>query len=133
MCNCGEPLTTTATGSQTGLSTTSSAGAPVLRCDNSSLLTIHGLASQQDGDQLIITSVGAGQVDIVNQSATETTAANRIIAGVNGTISLAAGSGRAIFVYDATTARWRVVLHEQGAYITPTFSASDYTANGSMT
>jgi hypothetical protein len=38
-----------------------------------------------------------------------------------------------VLIYDATTQRWRVVEHEQGAWITPAFSAGNFTASGSMT
>jgi hypothetical protein len=125
-CCSADPVTITLTGNQTGVS---SANASLLRCDGSSLLTLHGIGAGYPGQQLTIVSVGTGQVDIVNQSATEGIAANRIINGVTGTISLAAGVGRVVIAYDSTTARWRVVEHEQGAWITTAYNAGDYTAS----
>jgi hypothetical protein len=125
--------TTTSTGSQNNFSISE---ADVLRCNNASLLTLTGIVAPaspaKPGKRLVILSVGAGQVDIANQNASST-AANRIINGVTGTISLAAGYGCAILVYDDTTDRWRVVSHDQGAWITPTFAAGSYTASGGTT
>lgn len=129
-CCSADPITLTLTGSQTGIG---SGNASVIRCNNASLLTIHGIGAGFPGQQVILTSVGAGQVDIANQSGTEPIPANRIANGVTGTISLAAGVGRAVLEYDDVSAVWRVIQHEQGAWITPTFNAGDYTANGSMT
>lgn len=112
--------------------------AEVLYCDNATLLTITGLLAGYDGQRLVIISRGAGQVDIANQ-ALGSSAANRINNGVTGTRSLAAGSGVAVLQYDTDTAaggvnpRWRCILHNQGAWITPAFSAADYTGNGAMT
>lgn len=121
--------TTTSTGNQDNFSFSSS---DEILCNNASLLTLRGLSAGAAGQRLMLISIGAGQVDISNQDA-NSTAANRIINGVTGTISLAAGVGRALLEYDATTARWRVIEHEQGAWITPTFAAGDYTGNASMT
>lgn len=121
----GPIQTITTTGTQNDFALT--AGATELRCNNASLLTFTGLAAGFDGQRLTISSVGAGQVDIKNQDA-GSSAANRVNVGVAGTISLAAGVGRATLVYDATAIRWRVLLHEQGAWITPPYAAGDFTA-----
>lgn len=118
--------TTTSTGSQNDFALTT--GVSVLRCNNATLLTFTGLVAGFDGQEVDIISVGAGQVDIPNQSASSS-AANRVINHITGTISLAPASGRARVRYDLTTARWRVLQHEQGAWITPTFAAGDFTAS----
>ena len=128
-------LATSSTGNQNNFNFS---GANVLYCDNATLLTLTGFAAGYDGQRLHIVSRGAGQVDIANQSASST-AANRVINGVTGTRSLAAGSGVMVLEYDTDAAnaganpRWRCILHNQGAWITPSFSAGDYTANGAMT
>ena len=121
--------TNTDTGTQNNVSL---AGASLLRFNNASLLTITGFAAGAAGQRLTIVSVGAGQVDLSNQSGSSTDV-NRIINGVTGTISLAAGSGRAVLIYDATTQRWRVIEHEQGAWITPAYNSGDFIGSGSMT
>lgn len=122
-------VTTTNTGNQDNFSFS---GADLLRCNNTSLLNIRGLAAGVAGQRLAIVSVSTGQVDLANQD-TNSTNVNRIINGVTGTISLAAGRGRAFLEYDGQTQRWRVMHHEQGAYITQPFNSADFTANGSMT
>jgi hypothetical protein len=38
--------------------------------------------------------------------------------------------GRMQLIYDGTSAKWREAVIEPGAWITPTFSAADYTASG---
>jgi hypothetical protein len=61
-------------------------------------------------------------------------AANRLTnIATSAVTSLSAGTGLATFRYDNTTQSWRLIEHEQGAWITPSFSAGDYTANGAMT
>jgi len=53
--------------------------------------------------------------------------------GISGALSLSAGLGRVILEYDATTQRWRVISHEQGAWISPPFDSDDFTGSDSMT
>lgn len=123
--------TTVSTGTVNDFALT--AGTSVLRCNNATLLTITGITAGFDGQVLIVESIGAGQVDLSHQAA-GSTAANRLINfATSGATSLAAGVGTAVFEYDASTARWRLVAHEQGAWIVPTFAAGNYTANGLMT
>jgi hypothetical protein len=121
--------TTTSTGNQDNFTFSD---ADLLRCNNASLLTLRGLAAGVAGQRLVIVSVGAGQVDLAHQD-TNSTNVNRIMNGVVGTISLAPGRGRALLEYDGTTQRWRVIHHEQGAYIAQPFNAGDFTGSGSMT
>lgn len=107
-------------------------GNTLLRCNNATLLTITGIAGGYDGQRLVLVSLGAGQVDIMPSGLAVglSTAANRIInPATSGNTSLAAGSGTAEYIYDATTLRWRLVSHEQGAWITRTFAAGNYTAS----
>jgi hypothetical protein len=122
--------TVTTTGSITGLA----ANASLVRMNNATAAVIHGIAAGYDGQRLQIVSVGAGEVDLAHQSSTDGTAANRLINFVtSGITPLAPGSGKADLVYDGTTARWRLVGHEQGAWIAQTFAAGDYTGNNAMT
>ncbi|HEV8445441.1 MAG TPA: hypothetical protein VGQ44_01430 [Gemmatimonadaceae bacterium] len=123
----GAVQTTTATGTQADFVLT--AGCGLLRCNNATLLTLTGLAAGGDGQRLLIVSVGAGQVDLANQN-TGSAVANRLINGVTGTRSLTSGAGWALVEYDLVGTRWRVVGHEQGAWITPAYNAGDYTASG---
>jgi hypothetical protein len=98
----------------------------VLRCNNATALTITGFSAGYDGQRIFVQSIGAGQVDLSHQAA-GSTAANRLINYATvANSSLAAGVGVAEYVYDATTARWRLVAFQQGAWIayTPTFKGS---------
>lgn len=122
--------TITTTGNIAQLATT---GSRTILMNNASLSTIQGiLAPVNNGQMLTIISIGAGQVDLANQSGSAS-AADRIANLVTGTISLAAGVGRVDLVYDGANSYWRVINHDQGDWITPTFAAGDYTGNASMT
>jgi hypothetical protein len=108
--------------------------ANIIRMNNASLATIRGLKAGTDGQQVTIVSIGAGQVNLSHQDAGDGTAASRLInTATSGITPLAAGAGKAIYEYDATTARWRLVHHCQGALINIAYSSGDYTASGSGT
>jgi len=103
--------------------------ADLIRMTNSSLTTIRGLKAGYAGQRVAIVSLGAGQVDLAHQN-TNSSAANRCINTVTGlSTPLAAGTGRAVYQYDATTLRWRLIHHQQGSPIAVTYSAGDYTAS----
>lgn len=103
--------------------------ADLIRMNNASLATIRGLQAGTDAQRVTIVSVGAGQVDFANQDS-GSTAANRLINFATSCLtSLAAGSGAATYQYDATTARWRLVSHDQGAFISPAYDATNFTAS----
>lgn len=126
--------TTTSTGTQNDFSL--SARYTVLRCNNATDLTLTGFTisgnAPTDGDRVHIYSVGAGHVYLSHQ--TGSTAANQIInTTTSGVTPLAAGKGSATYVYDGTTDRWRILTHNQGAWIDVAFSAGNFVGNGSMT
>lgn len=121
-------ITTTSTGTQNDFAP-GLIGNTIVRCNNATLLTINGLSGGYDGQRIMLVSIGAGQVDLAHQAA-GSSAANRFInLATVGNTPLAPGSGSAELVYDATTARWRLTQHEQGAWITRTFAAGNYTAS----
>jgi len=125
--------TTTSTGTVNNFGATV-ARRLVLRCNNASLLTLTGIQfSGSDGDVIDVVSVGAGQVDLAHQDAGSTAGYRLINFATSGKTSLAAGSGTARYVYDGTTSRWRLLIHDQGAWITPAYAAGDFTGGGSMT
>lgn len=125
-------VTTTATGAQNDFAP-GLVGHTILRCNNATLLTISGFTGGASGQRLIVVSVGVAQVDLVPQATSAAT--NQLFNYVSsGNTSLAAGSGTAgsgtaEYVYDGTLARWRLVHHEQGPWITRTFSAGNFTAS----
>lgn len=118
--------TTTLTGTQNDFALLG--GVSVLRLNNASLISLTGLGAGIDGQRLDLISVGAGQVDLLDQNA-GSVAANRLVNGVTGPRSLAPGTGKASLIYDTVTARWRVVSHDQGAWLGITFSGTNFTAS----
>lgn len=118
--------TTTATGAQNNFAITSGQNT-ILYANNAAAVTFTGFTAGTAGQHLKIISVGAGQVNITPQSASSTAALRVINFATVSDTPLAAGSGTAEYVYDSGTARWRLVFHEQGAWITPTYAAGNYT------
>lgn len=121
--------TKTSTGAQNNFSISE---ADLLICNNATDLTITGFVAPaspaKPGKRLYVVSTGAGNVLLTHQSGSST-AANRLINfATSGNTPLAAGSGVAIYVYDDANSRWRLISHQQGGWITPGFSAGDYTA-----
>lgn len=108
-------------------------GADLIRMNNASDATIRGLVAGTPGQTVTIVSIGAGNVLLAHQN-TNSTAANRLLNyATSADTPLAAGSGTAVYRYDGTTQRWRLIQHEQGAWITQPFNAGDFTASGLMT
>ncbi len=104
----------------------------LIRMDNASLSTIRGLKAGYAGQTVTIVSVGAGQVDLAHQN-NNSSAGNRFINfATSGNSSLAAGFGNCSYRYDGTTARWRLVVFNQGDWIDVPYSAGNFTANGSL-
>lgn len=116
--------TITLTGSQNDVALTT--GCTLLRCNNASLLTITGFSAGVDGQRLDVVSIGAGIVAFAHQNTGSSASGRLFNQAVSANTNLAAGMGTATYVYDATTARWRMVEHQQGAWITPTYSGGDF-------
>ncbi len=127
-------FTTTLTGTVDDLAP-SPAEPTTIRFNNASLLTLDGLKAAREPGQLVtFVSIGAGQVNITHQN-TGSSLANRFTnGGVTGTISLAPGVGSATYEYDFTTQTWRLIVHNQGAWLAVPYVSGDYTATtGSWT
>lgn len=119
-------LTTTSTGTQNNFNPGTMTGEVVLlRCNNASDITINGIVAGADGQILVLASIGAGNVILAHQNGGSTAANQLFNIATSGNTPLAAGAGSAIYVYDGTTQRWRLVSHEQGNFIayTPTWSS----------
>lgn len=107
--------TTTSTGTVNDFA--ASAKLTLLRCNNATDLTITGITAGFDGQRITIRSIGAGNVFLAHQNASST-ATNRLINFVtSANTPLAAGTGVVTLEYDATTARWFLKTHVQGAAI----------------
>jgi hypothetical protein len=123
--------TTTLTGLQHDFGLTTPGVDTTLVCNNASLLTLDGIAGGVDGQLLTIVAANA-RVDLPHQG-TGSAAGNRLINQVIGTTPLST-NGNAIYQWQAIANAWRLIAHEQGAWITPPYAASLYTANsGSWT
>jgi hypothetical protein len=118
----------TTTGTQTALAIPSGSLDLVLYLNNASLLTVQGIAAGIQGQLLFVFSKGAGQVDFAHLHASGTALGKLKLTATTGLTSLAAGSGAAVFEYDATVTQWRLAAHEQGAWINPAYAGGDYTA-----
>lgn len=126
-------VTVTDVGTQNDYAPVGFTGQPVLiRANNATSLTITGFARPISGQQVTVVSVGSGHVFVANETGSISTNQLSNIA-TTGLTPLAAGKGTATYIYDGITAKWRLIAHEQGYWLTPAFSASDYTANGAMT
>lgn len=98
--------------------------------NNATLKTIQGMVAGVHGQIWMHYSKGAGQVDFQHLHASGTALGKCKLFATTGVTSMAAGSGTMAFQYDATAGvtQWKLVFHEQGAWITPTFAAGNYTA-----
>lgn len=125
-------ITTTSTGTQNNFAP-GLIGNTILRANNASLLTITGVAAGFDGQLLTIVTINsAGQVDLPHNSVSSS-AANRFVNfATSGNTSLSAAAnlgGSATYQYSTTDAIWRLIQHEQGGWITPTFAGGSYTGS----
>jgi hypothetical protein len=119
----------TATSTATGtLDDFDFSGASVLRMDNATAATIRGFLAGVDGQLLTVVSIGAGTVYFAHQNA-GSAAANRLINYVTAAATPITAGGSATFCYDATTARWRMVSHSQGAYVNIAHAAGNFNAS----
>jgi hypothetical protein len=91
--------------------------ATVILLNNSSALTITGLAAGQPGQIIYLRSVGSANVFLEHQN-TGSSASNRLINIVTSAASpLVAGKGHASYIYDGNSSRWRMLDHFQGGVI----------------
>lgn len=101
----GAPDTITTTGNITGQAITNA----VLRWNGAGSGTLCGIAGGAEGRMVLIQNITSGQsLTIAHQSATDTTATNRIITP-DAVDTAIRPNGFALLVYDNTTQRWRMV------------------------
>lgn len=68
---------------------------------------LRGIAAGSDGEIITVINASGSDLSVLNENATPT-AANRIITGTNGTLTLA-NNATILVKYDSTSQRWRVV------------------------
>lgn len=98
---------------------------------------IHGIKAGVHGQRIRIWGSGGGQADFINQSPSAA-APDRLYNFVSSgptsiQVTSPGGEGSVEYVYDVQIPGWRLLSHEQGTWITPAFSAADYTGSGGMT
>lgn len=126
-------VTTTSTGIQANFAPGLVSNYTTILCNNATLLEITGIAGGTAGQRVRFVSKGAGIVSFAHQNV-GSTAANRLINdATSADTSLQAGVGAAEYTFDGVTQRWRLTFHNQGGWITRTFSAGNFTGNGGMT
>jgi hypothetical protein len=99
---------------------------------------LHGFTKTgaQEGDEvLVVNSTGLGPIALAHDSTTATTSTDRLWNVATSANTPVTSNGSARYVRDYKTEgasggndRWRMVAHEQGAWITHPFAASDFTA-----
>lgn len=128
-------VTTTSTGTQNDFAPGLVSGAVnLIRCNNASDLTVTGLSASSiaDGTIAIFESIHATGNVFFKHGSTGSAAANRFTNMVtSGDTPIARGF--ATYVYDATSTVWRLIVHDQGSWITPPYSGGTYTATGGGT
>ena len=85
--------------------------ARLYRLSTDTARTITGIAAPGGNNavkEILISNVGANDLKIADESASST-AANRVITGTGGEITLASGSPPIALYYDTTSSRWRVM------------------------
>lgn len=82
--------------------------ASITRLTGSTATTLHGITAGQSGQIMYFRNLTGQNLTIANQSATDGTAANRIITSTGADVVSTADSCH-LFFYDGTTARWILV------------------------
>jgi hypothetical protein len=82
--------------------------ASITRLTGSTATTIHGITAGQTGQIMIIRNLTGQNLTIANQSATDGTAANRIITNTGADVTTTTDSCHWFF-YDGSTARWILI------------------------
>lgn len=95
----------TTTGSQSDVAVNTSA---TVRYNGASAATFYGIVAGTNGQVLYLHNASTATLVLSNQSASEATAANRIITGSGADLSMPSNSS-VILQYDNTAARWRVI------------------------
>lgn len=128
-------VTITSTGTVNNLSVTLLSGVlNVIRCNNVTDLTLTGLVSTgiEDGTEVLFETVGAGNVYFKHLNGGSSAANQFSNIATSGDTPISTG-GVARFKYGTTSSLWRLTSHEQGAWITPTFAAGNFTGSASLT
>lgn len=108
----------------------------IIRMENATLSTIRGLKAGYPGQEVTVMNVQPGQVNLEHENS-GSLAQNRLLNTITvGPTCLAVTGtvfGSATYKYDDITNRWRLIHHNQGAWIDIPFDAANFTADGGGT
>ena len=93
-------------------------------------LTINGMAGGVTGRRVTIRNYAPGTVYVNHNNASGVAGGHLLNPATSGPTPIAT-NGYATYVHDGTY--WLLVAHEQGAWVTPPFSAANFSALASMT
>jgi len=103
--------------------------ADVVICNNASTLTITGLKAGKRGQLVRFFSINSSGPVLFSYNSGSSSAANRLLNAVqSGPTPIYFIGSCIVYQYDGSI--WRLINHNQGSVITPTFAAGYYTANG---
>ena len=122
-------VTSTVTGSNNDLNIGVS-GNTYCEWSGASAATITGITGGASGKMLVIVNTGSSVISFSHNSGSSS-AANRFTNLITSDATPIAAKGYIIYLHNGTN--WIYVSHQQGAWITPTFAAGDFTGNASMT
>ena len=122
-------VTTTLTGTQHNLPCGVASLITLVKCQNSGELTLTSVAfttPPREGDALHIVGGGAGIINLAHNHASGTV---KFWNNARSAHTPIAAGGTATYIFNA--GYWILHTHEQGAWITPPFSAADYSGGWS--
>lgn len=99
-------------------------------------LDITGFAGGVEGQIIVFKNTntsGSGIIATFAHNSGSSSAGNKLTNFISSGVTPVAPRGSIVFQYDLTAGFWRVISHEQGDWLTRTFSAGDFTGNGAMT
>jgi Pectate lyase superfamily protein len=97
-----------------------------------SVLAVTGLVGTGYGQIFHFINGGSGVVTFAHNSGSST-AANRFSNFATSAPTPVAPGGSATWIYNPSLARWIMIEHEQGQWVTPGYAGGNYTGNSSMT
>lgn len=93
-------------------------------------ISLTGMAGGVAGQRVTLWNASTGVMSLAHQSSSSVST-NRFFNHVSSAATRLATYGKATYVH--TGSYWALEAHEQGSFITSTFSAGDFTGNNSMT
>jgi hypothetical protein len=121
----------TLTGAQNNWAPTGLAGNTYIPWNGAADAAFTGLAGGVAGQLVTIRNVTAAKIATFAHQSGSSSAGNKFKNPATSAPTPIAAGGWITYFYDGTD--WILVAHEQGAWITPAFSAGDFTGNGAMT